>query len=158
MCSRAIGVLLALGVAACTGSRSGPDLDRARAEILALHRRSVDAHWNKDVGFLTRDVSDEFFSVGDGEIRKPSRQEMARRFTDYLENTTFTEYRDLQDPVVGISDDGSLAWSLVQVKVAGRQMTDDGGQREIAFTCAWITVYERRGGKWIRRGEVSSFR
>jgi len=142
---------------AAVGCHSDSDIEKFRAEILALHKQTIDAHWKKDVGFFIQDISDNYFSVNNGEIRRPSKEEITRQFTDYLSNTTFTEYRNLQEPIIGISNDGSLAWSLVKVKVAGKRRTENGTQRDLDFTCAWITLYARQGKKWIRSGEVSSF-
>jgi hypothetical protein len=82
------------------------------------------------------------------------KEEIAAQFTDYLSQTTFSEYRDLREPIVGFSKDGSLAWSVVQVKVAGSRRMDDGTGQNLDFTCAWITLYERDGDGWIRLGEV----
>jgi hypothetical protein len=138
--------------------QSKPDMETLRSEILGLHKRMIAAHWKKDAGFFTGDISDHYFSVGDGEIRRPTGEEIAAEFADYLESTTFTEYRDLQEPIVGLSKDGSLAWSVVQVKVAGKRAAEDGTDRDLDFICAWITLYERQGKKWVRLGEVSSFK
>jgi hypothetical protein len=64
----------------------------------------------------------------------------------------------LREPIIGISQDGSLAWSIVQVKVAGRRKMEDGVEVKLNFICAWITLFERQGERWLRRGEVSSFK
>ncbi len=140
------------------GCQSSPDFEALRSEILELHKATIDAHWNKDVDFFVKDLADDFLSVQNGEIQKPEKDEITARMSDYLNHTTFTEYRDLQEPIIGFSKDGSVAWSIVQVKVAGKRMMEDGTERELDFTCAWITLYERQEDKWIRLGEVSNFK
>ena len=140
------------------GCQSSPDFDIFRSEILDLHKTLIDAHWNKDIDFFTKDISEDYLSVGNGEIRKPTEEEITTQVTDYLNNTTFTEYRDLREPIIGFSKDGSLAWYLVQVKVAGKRTTEDGTERDVDFICAWITLYERQDDTWIRLGEVSTFK
>ena len=140
-----------------SGCRSGPNFDELRTEILDLHKKTIDAHWKKDIDFFVKDISDDYFSVDNGEIRKPTKEEITARFSDYLKRTTFREYRNLQEPIIGFSKDGSLAWSIVRIKVAGRSSRDDGSESELDFSCAWITLYERRGNGWLRLGEVSSF-
>ena len=112
------------------------DFEKLKQEILEHHRRAIQAHWDKDVEFLVQDMSDDFFSVANGEIRHPCREEARATFTDYLTHTTFTEYRDLVEPEVGFSDDGSVAWANVQVKVSGERREDDGTRRPIDFVCA----------------------
>ena len=140
------------------GCQSKPDFEKLRSEILELHKTTIDAHWKKDIDFFTKDISDNYFSVGNGEIRIKTKREITDQFTNYLNNTTFSEYRDLQEPIIGFSKDGSLAWSIVKVKVAGKRKLDDGSVRDLNFTCAWITLYEKQKDKWIRLGEVSSFK
>ncbi|UCE19995.1 MAG: nuclear transport factor 2 family protein [Gemmatimonadota bacterium] len=140
------------------GCQSRPDVEALRSEILNLHKTLIDAHWNKDIDFFTENISEDYFSVGNGEIRKPTKEEITTQVTNYLDNTTFTEYRDLREPIIGFSNDGSVAWSLVQVKVAGKRTTEEGTERDLDFTCAWITLYERQDNTWLRLGEVSTFK
>jgi len=137
---------------------SGVNLEALRAEILALHQTTIAAHWDKDVEFFTQGLSEHYLSVSNGEIRRPTVEEIRSQFSDYLPNTTFTEYRDLREPIIGFSQDGSLAWSIVQVKVAGTRRLEDGSERALDFVCAWITLYERQGDRWLRLAEISTFR
>ena len=139
------------------GCRPAPGTDSDREEILALHREVIRAHFDGDIGFFTRDISGDYFSVSGGEIRYPSPEEIETDFRDYLENTEFSRYEDLEEPVIGFSDDGSLAWSIVRVKVEGERRVNPDSTRALDFTCAWITLYRRESGRWIRLGEVSSF-
>ena len=134
-----------------------PDFNKLKSEILEIHKQEIAAHWNKDVTFFNKNISEDYVSVSRGEIRQPSKDEIESNFSNYLDNTTFLEYRDLQEPIIGFSDDGSVAWSIVRVKVSGIRKMNDGTERELDFICAWITLYKRQNDKWIRLGEVSSF-
>lgn len=148
-------VLFTLNLIAC---QSSPDFDALRKEILDLHKATINAHWQKDVEFFIKDMAKDYLFVQNGEIQRPQKDEITTKMSDYLNNTTFTEYRDLQQPSIGFSKDGSVAWSIVQVKVAGKRTMDDGTERDLDFTCAWITLYERQEDKWIRVAEVSNFK
>jgi len=141
-----------------SGCQSRPDLEPLKSEILELHQAGIDAHLNKDIDFFVRDLSTDYVSVSGGEINEPTVAEIRETFRSYLENTEFTQYEDLRDPIVGVSQDGSIAWSIVQVKVAGRQISNGDANREVDFTCAWITLYERRENMWVRLADVSSFK
>ncbi len=134
------------------------DFERLEQEILDHHRRAIQAHLDKDVEFLVEDMSERFFSVAEREIRHPSQAEVKATLTDYLTHTAFTEYRDLVEPEVGFSDDGSVAWANVQVKVSGERRYDDGARRPIDFVCAWLTLYRRVGDRWTKLGEVSTWK
>jgi hypothetical protein len=59
---------------------------------------------------------------------------------------------------VTVSRDGTLGWVVVQVEARGVQRTADGTREPIAFVSAWIEMYEKRGGRWFRVGNVSNFR
>ncbi len=134
------------------------DFEKLKQEILDHHRRAIQAHWDKDVEYLTQDMSEGFFSVTDGEIRHPGKAKVRATLTDYLTRTTFTEYRDLVEPEIGFSDDGSVAWANVQVKVSGERRDDDGTRRPMDFVCAWLTLYRRVGDRWLRLGEASTWK
>jgi hypothetical protein len=140
------------------GCHSQPDFEALRSEILELHRSTIGAHLNNEVDFLVENLSADFMSVSNGEIEYPTKEELRSRFSSYLNNTTFSEYADLREPIIGFSKDGSVAWSVVQVKVAGKRKMDDGTQRDLDFTCAWITLYEREGSRWVKLAEVSNFK
>lgn len=132
------------------------DFQVYRKELIVTHKQTIEAHLNKDVDFLLKDVSENFMSVNEGKISYPSMKEMRESFTQYLDNTEFSVYRDLCDPIIGFSDDGSIAWSTVQVRVEGKTKRDNK-MHDIGFTCSWITLYRRKDDKWIRFTEVSSF-
>ena len=134
------------------------DFAALKEEILALHKASIDAHLEKNIPFFTQDVSDDFVTVSRGDIYKPTKEETNTMFTNYLENTEFSEYRDVQEPIVGYSHDGSIAWTIVQVKVIGKRKMNDGTVADLDFTSSWIMLYERQGEKWIRLVNASSFK
>jgi hypothetical protein len=153
-----IRVIFFVFIVLISGCQSQRDLAALEAEILQLHQMGIDAHLNKDIDFFCRDISEDYVSVSGGEINKPTVAEIQETFRHYLGTTVFTQYEDLQDPIVGVSQDGSLAWSIVQVKVAGRKISNGDPAGEIDFTCAWITLYERQGDRWQRLADVSSFK
>lgn len=135
-----------------------PDFEVFRLEILALHEKEIKAHLNKDVEFFVQDMAEDYIAVSYGEIRKPTIEEIRSQFTSYLNNTVFTKYEDLREPIIRFSKDGSLAWAILQIAVKGKRTRDDGSEKNLDFTCAWITLYKRQDDKWIRLTDVSSFK
>ena len=140
------------------GCQSSPDFEAMKAEILDIHEKFIEAHLEKNVDYFVQDLAEDYVFVARGEITHPTAEEIRSNMSDYLNNTKFSEYRYTQEPLVGFSKDGSLGWSIVRVKVAGNRTLDDGTERETDFICAWITLFERQDNKWIRLGEVSSFK
>ncbi|WP_371802639.1 hypothetical protein [Candidatus Lokiarchaeum ossiferum] len=129
-----------------------------KAEIHQLHKDMIQAHWDKNLDWFTKDIDKNYMRIKDGDIDYPTVEEIRTQFTNYLYNTTFSQYEDIMEPIIEIADDGSIAWSLVKVKIVGKRKMDDGSIVNLDFVCAWITMYTHIDDKWIRKGEISTFR
>ena len=127
------------------------------AELRAIHQASLQAHLDRDVQFFTRDMSESYHSVSRGDINQPTLEQTEAMFTRYLGATTFSRYEDLQEPVIGIADDGSVGWVMAQVAVSGEQSQGDETV-PLNFVSAWIMLYRRVDGRWLRIGDASSFK
>jgi hypothetical protein len=134
------------------------DKKKLEQELLELHQETIQAHLNKDVDFFIRDISDDYMQVHDGEFLYPTKKDIQKMFTHYLNSTDFSVYRDVSEPIVKVADDGSLGWTIVQVRVKGKQQTETDSIYKLDYTFAWITLYERENTKWIRLGEVDNFK
>ena len=130
----------------------------AEDELIKMHQELLQFHLKADVESWLATESDQYVVANRGEVTHPLKKEREAQITPYLKRTKFKEYRDLIAPEVRISKDGSLAWLIAQVTASGIQTTDGGKQEPIEFTCAWIELFERKDGKWIRVGNVSNFK
>ena len=128
------------------------------AALRALHAKVIQAHRESKPDLLFEDVAADFVQANRGEIKRPTLEERRARFAAYLGSTTFEEYRDLVDPIVRVSKDGTLGWVLVQVKARGVQTTEAGARETIEFVSAWIELYEKRDGRWVSVGNLSNFK
>jgi ketosteroid isomerase-like protein len=126
--------------------------------ILKMHKDVIDAHKNNDVDALFAIEAEEIVRVSRGEVLYPSKKDRFARFKWYFEHTEFEEYRDLVEPIVRVSEDGTLGWLIAQVKIVGTQTDDDGEQSRIDSVWAWIELYEKKNGRWYRTGDVSNLR
>ncbi len=149
----AISVLLA----SCGSMSPASPLD-TRAELLALHEEVMRAHRESNPDLLLRSEAPEHVSANRGQITQPTLDARRARLREYLGKTRFTEYIDLVPPIVRVSNDGSLGWVIVQVRGVGMQTTQEGDSQPLAFESAWIELYERRGGSWLRVGNISNFK
>lgn len=145
-------------VLGCTRPNPGPDLEALRAEILALHEGGIQAHLDGDPTFFTAGTAEPFFSVSGGEIREQTRADVEQTYAGYLGSTEFSEYRNLREPIVGVSDDGSVGWIIAQVKVTGARTGEDGSEQTMEFVGAFITLYQRRDGAWLRMANAVNFK
>lgn len=142
----------------CFSCQPKVDNEDLKKEILAIHHNLIKAHLEKNPEFFIQNLSDDFITIKNGDVFHPTKDEIHANMADYIKNTTFTEYKDLHEPIIGFSDDGTVAWSIVQVLVQGERKLTDGTFRKINFTCAWLTLYKHSGKNWIVKAEVSTFK
>jgi len=153
-----LALLSTLSLLASFGCCRGPDLEQRGQEILSLHQSFIQAHLDKDAAFLAKPTADDYLFVAHGEVQPRSASEVEAMLAPYLAETEFSHYEDVAEPIVGISDDGSTAWSIVQVRVAGTRTGDDGVPRTFDTLWAWLTLYRRDGDGWLRVADVSTNR
>jgi len=142
--------VLALGCASPSTSHE--------AQLRALHAKVLRAHLQNDVDLLLEDDAPQGTEANRGVVSRTDAAATRNRLGSYLARTTFQEYRDLIEPVVAVSRDDTLGWVIAQVYARGTQRQEDGRQEPLEFTCAWIELYERRGERWLRVGNVSNFK
>ena len=151
-------ILFLITLLMMSSCKKSPDYNTIRSEILNLHRAFIQAHLDKDASFIANPTSPEYIFVSGGEIRKITPAELEDNLSDYLDATEFTEYHDIADPIIGISRDGLLAWSIVKVRTAGTRMNSQGSEVDFDIQWAWITLYEKKNDHWIRIVDVSTDR
>jgi hypothetical protein len=127
-------------------------------QLLALHEEVLRAHRESNVDLLLAAEEDDYVIANRGEIRRPDRKARREGLGPYLQQTRFSKYVDKVPPIVRVSSDGSLGWVIVQVEARGEQTTPTGTVEPLEFVSAWIELYEKRNGRWIRVGNVSNFK
>lgn len=152
---RVSSIVAAICLAQCApNSRVDADRDLLRA----LHEKVILAHRQSNVEAILEDEAADYVVANRGEVTRPTLEERRERLGSYLRSTTFSEYRDVIEPVVTISSDGSLGWVIVQVQATGVQTSESGEKEPVQFISAWIELYEKRQGRWLRVGNVSNFK
>lgn len=150
--------LLAAGV--LFGACAGPRVDHAAdvAALVAIHKTVLTAHLEGKIEPWMATEADKIVQANNGVISFPEKSARAAGRADYLARTHFTVYRDLREPIVTVSADGTLGWLLAEVETKGTQRGDDGVETPIADTWAWIELYEKQAGGWRGVGNVSNRR
>jgi hypothetical protein len=134
------------------------DFDAMRKEILNRFNENIKAHIDGNAEFIIDDLGEGFFSMSNAEIAYPSKKEQREEYTRYLNSTTFSEYASVMEPEIGFSDDGSVAWGTFKVKVKGETLSGNGSKSSLDFVCAWLWLFRRVDDRWVRIGEVSSWK
>ncbi len=134
------------------------DVEAEAQKLLAVHESFKAAHLRSDPAAVLQRLADDYVRVSRGEIEHPDPDSMAVGMRSYLESTRFTQYRDLREPIVKVSADGTLGWIIVQLRAEGTQTDASGKERSLDFVCAWISLFEKQGGEWVNIGDVSTFK
>lgn len=128
------------------------DLERERAALLELHANIRRAHFETDVDALVAHDADEWINVREAAIIRRRKDEMVALFRDYFAGATYLEWDDVEPPIVSVSNDGSMGWMIIHVRV---RRTQEG--REQRFTYAGIETYEKRDGRWLKVVDAGTF-
>lgn len=128
------------------------------SQLLALHEAAIEAHLQNDIEIMLQDEEEDYVIGSRGEVFRPSLEERRQMLGPYLAATTFELYRDEIRPIVKVSKDGTLGWVIVQVYARGEQDIGGGELASVEFASAWIELYEKRNGRWVRVGNVSNIR
>lgn len=147
--------LLVLAVLTACAAEVPIDLAAERSALLAMHEQVLRSHRTDDVDAWLALEADTMVVGNRGELTTSTKSETAQQRRQYLAAMEFSAYRDLQPPIVNISDDGTLGWVLAQVEIVGRYGTPPD-TTSVHDVWAWVELYERRPEGWRMVGNVST--
>ena len=150
-------ILLLVACAASASAEPSADLEKQKAELLRIHKSDREAHFKADVDALLENSPEEFISVGRGKINRSSKDDARKMFTGYFRDAKYYEWDDVEEPIIRISNDASMAWMITRTRVRRVQKKGDGAEQEEKFVYAGIMTYEKRDGHWVRVANVSTF-
>ncbi|NVK52200.1 MAG: hypothetical protein HWD85_04640 [Flavobacteriaceae bacterium] len=124
------------------------DKKKETEEILKLHNLQRDYHFNKDSISFVNQLSENFISVNKGVITRPERSEILNRYNSYFSSVEFLKWDDVTKPIIKFSEDGTLAYSIVDkiVKVIYKNEIGENVYGETHF--AWTAIYKKYDDKW----------
>ena len=140
-------LLLVLFIASCS-NQSSFDKDKETKAILKLHNLQRNYHFNKDSISFVNQLSENFISVNKGIVSQPSKSETLSRYNRYFSSVEFINWDDVAKPIIKFSEDGTLAYTIVDklVKVAYQDETGETIEGETHY--AWTTIYKKYGNEW----------
>ena len=124
------------------------DLTKAREEIMRIHQLQREYHFQKDSIAFANQLSDNFISVNRGNISFPSKEETISRYNRYFSSVEFVKWDDVSEPIIRFSDDGSLAYAVVDKQVILTYKDEQGEPVEDTTHFAWTTIYRKYDDQW----------
>jgi formylglycine-generating enzyme required for sulfatase activity len=114
-------------------------------ELLRMHYRDRAAHFNRDAKAIYAQFSDDYVSVGNGQVTRTDQAAGLKRMQSYFDSSTFLEWDDITPPIITVSNDESMASIIVHKKV--RLLSKNTGKEEIEVF-AWVSTLRKIGGMW----------
>lgn len=140
-------LILSLLVVSCK-TQTQFDYDKEKQAILTLHNKQRDYHFNKDSIAFANQLSNNFISVNRGDITHPKLKETISRYHHYFSAVEFINWDDMSEPIIRFSDDGTLAYTIVD-KLVKLKYSDEKGKATYDSTrFAWTTIYKKDNDEW----------
>lgn len=130
------------------GLSPGRPIELEKQELLKRHQELLRAVRQGDLDAWLALETEDFVECSAGEISEPSIPERRAQRSLWLGSLTLTRYEDAFDPIVEVSNDGSLAWLITRVHIAGTKKGPDGVESEIDRTEPWVELYRKVEGEW----------
>ena len=124
------------------------DTSEDRLKILQLHKEQRKYHFDKDSIAFANQLSDHFISVNKGVISRPQKEETISRYNGYFSSVEFIKWDDVTDPIIHFSDDGTMAYTIVDKIVEVNYKDEDGQKVEGNTHFAWTAIYKKYGDDW----------
>lgn len=116
-------------------------------KILAIHHEQRKVHFEKMPKEFTEMMSENFISVNRGKVTTPSKKDNVERFTNYFNSVEFVKWDDVKPPVIRFSDDGSMAYTVVEKEVVVTYEADEK-KYESKTMFSWVAIYKKYGVEW----------
>ena len=124
------------------------DLEFEKNQILKLHNAQRHYHFNKDSIAFANQQSTNFISVNRGKISSPKQSETISRYHGYFSSVEFLKWDDISEPIIKFSDDGSMAYTIVD-KIVAVSSQDIKGNKTVSEThFAWTAIYKKYDDQW----------
>ena len=124
------------------------NFDNEKDKILKLHYAQRDYHFNKDSIAFANQLSDNFISINKGIIGMPKKEETISRYNTYFSSVEFVKWDDVSEPIIKFSNDGSMAYTVVDKIVVVTHKDENGNSVEGKTHFAWTAIYKKHGDEW----------
>ena len=134
--------------------RSKPNVEEEKQSILSLLKQEQAAHLKKDVNHFLSAFNPVIISVNRGEVAETSIKENQRQIEQYFNSVEFLKWEDVAPPKIAFSDDGTLAYAIVQKQVILSDVRNKNKNDTTDF--AWVSIYRKQKNGWKLECNVST--
>ena len=129
----------------CNNKSSHINDEKAIKNLLQQERK---AHFEKNTDLFISEFADSMISVNKGIVTQATTSENKSRIGKYFGSVEFVKWDDVAEPIIRFSNDGSMAYAVVQ-KLVILSYADSLGKKSIDTTdYAWVSIYRKQNGQW----------
>lgn len=141
-------LLLAISCLCISSCSKNIDIAHEKKVLGELLKQERKAHFANDVDLFLSEFADTTISVRKGGVRREASSESRKRIESYFNSVEFIHWDDVAPPIIDISEDGSLAYAIVQKNVVLTYKDTLGVPLMDTTNYAWITIYKKLAGEW----------
>lgn len=141
-----ITLMLLLGLFTFSCSQA-IDFEEERRLLLQSNELQRKAHFEGSPEILVAEMADTVHAVQRGVIREMTQPDMLKRWEDYFKRVKYSRWDDLQEPLIHISEDATLATVSVN-KITISTLWDDPAAGIDTTYFAWTSEYKKQNGAW----------
>lgn len=130
---------------------SAPALDEL--QVYRLHRNLLAAHCLGDAELLSRLTVEQVVSANNGKLERVTNDSMRERFTALFERLDYSEYHDIEKPIIEIAGSSELGWIGANVRAVG---SDRKTGVPFDNQWAWLMIVRKVDGHWLHAGNASN--
>ena len=131
--------------------------EKDRLALLESITRDRTAHYTTSAALLLEDALDSFISVSNAQVKVSSLEERMKFFDRNFDGAVYSKWDYVQEPIVRISNDGSMAWVISKVEVRRTKIDANGVTKPEGFIYAGIMTYKKVDDQWKKEANVSTF-
>ena len=138
-------VICYLSISSCSKTIDLVHEKKIIGELLEQERK---AHFANDVDLFIAEFADTTISIRKGSVNTQTSAESRKRVESYFNSVEFIHWDDVAPPLIDISEDGSIAYAIVQKNVVLTYKDTLGVPLMDTTNYAWVTIYKKLDGEW----------
>lgn len=144
-----IASMLLISFLLLTGCQPKVDFEKEKAEILKAYETFKQGFLEGNPEIFEPLLAEEMNIAMHGEVNKTTRAELMESLKKEAERINYLEFKDLKEPVIKFSNDGSIAWQIIQYKTKIIDKDSTGSEYERVEIWGNLLIYQKQDAKWV---------
>ena len=137
---------------------SKPDLGKEKQAIHSVLQTERKAHFDRDADLFISEFAEGMISVNKGKVNTYTREHHKERIGKYFGSVQFLKWDDVAEPIIRFSEDGRLAYAIVQKEVILTYRDSTGKAIYDTTHFAWASIYRKHTDEWKVECNISTNR